>query len=125
MMCHWYRLLAVSASLILARPATAGPITYQFSGTVTVYSPTSSDLPSTIHQGSSATGTFTYDNSAQVLLEPNATFGISDAFSMTPYYYIGINVTSLQQVATTPEPASLILAVLGILGLLGYGWRRA
>jgi hypothetical protein len=37
---------------------------------------------------------------------------------------IGITNVSFDQVRSNPEPGSLILLGVGILGLLGYGWRR-
>lgn len=54
---------------------------------------------------------------------PDATVGISDAgYPAAPYYYIGANITSLQQ---TPEPASLV-TFGGVIACAAAcrGWRR-
>jgi hypothetical protein len=204
------RLLALATALLAANSARASIVTYQFTGTVTTYSPTTPGLPASI-LGDTATGTFSYNNAApggpfyhnasdlqmsmtvtinntytfslttlgtngdeidldqfigisfgyykrgpdelvtgapnthvsflyaqgfeatstnlgqtDVLLQPGAFIGISDAFSTDPYYFIAITPTSLQQVTApvVPEPGSIILCATGVVTVAGYGWRR-
>ena len=59
-------LLALAAAVGLASSVRAGIVTYEFSGTVTTFADyaTHPQLPSDIQVGSSATGTFSYDDAA-------------------------------------------------------------
>ncbi len=53
-----------------------------------------------------------------------ATAGVGDAeASGSPYYYIGANLSTVQEVV--PEPSSLALLAISAIGLVGFGWLNA
>jgi hypothetical protein len=70
--------------------------------------------------------TFTITNSGSGTV--NFGSGGVDANGGTTYFSLenpaGVQNATLGTITTTPEPGSLVLAGMGLVGFVGYGWRR-
>jgi hypothetical protein len=62
---------------------------------------------------------------AQLLgLSPSVDFVVTTGNSSDPTNSAAIGVATSDPVTVVPEPGSITLFGMGVLGLLGYGWRR-
>jgi hypothetical protein len=104
--------------------ATLGTTT-NFEGTILALASITLNTSATIHNGRALaqTGAVTMDTNMIDIHSPGGTGTLSGGIEINDQGQV-VDVDSGQPLATTPEPATLTLCGIGLVGLLGYRLRR-